>query len=62
MSKITKALEKAARERLKRMQEQPTVTAKALEIPLAEPVRLDDITMASRLQIDPHIVSATDPK
>ncbi len=62
MSKITKALEKAARERLKRMQEQPTITAKAMEIPLTAPVRLNDITTATRLHIDPHIISATDPK
>src|SRR3989338_3047794 len=62
MSKITKALEKAARERLQRLQEQPTVTAKAVEIPLASSAGVGDIAAAGRIQIDPHIVSAADPK
>jgi len=60
MSKITKALEKAARERFQRRQEQATVVAKAATIAL-EPLNLAEITTAS-VQVDPHIVSATDPK
>lgn len=55
MSKITKALEKAARERTLRQQDQPTVTAKPTSIPLADPIA------AVSVQIDPHIVSAADP-
>lgn len=62
MSKITKALEKAARERLQRLQEQPTVKAKAVEIPLASPLPIGEIAPVDRIQIDPHIISAADPK
>lgn len=62
MSKITKALEKAARERLQRLQEQPTVKAKAVEIPLAIPAQIGEIASVDRIEIDPHIISATDPK
>ena len=62
MSKITKALEKAARERLQRIQEQPTVKAPSVEVALEVPSRLGAITAAGRIQVDPHIVAATDPK
>lgn len=61
MSKITKALEKAARERLQRLQEQATVTAPSIAVPIETPSRLGEIASADRIQIDPHIVSATDP-
>src|SRR3989338_6140955 len=61
MSKITKALEKAARERLQRRQEQATVAATKATLALAQ-VNLADIASASSIQVDPHIVSATDPK
>lgn len=60
MSKITKALEKAARERTLRQQDQPTVTGKPTSIPLTRPA-LDDAAVAASVQIDPHIVSAADP-
>ena len=67
MSKITQALEKAARERLQRIGEQVTTTAGALVVPVLPvtetlPDRLGDIASAGRVQIDPHIVSATDPQ
>lgn len=60
MSKITKALEKAARERLSRSHEQPTVTAHPTTIAIATS-GLEDIASAGSIQIDPHIVGATDP-
>lgn len=67
MSKITRALEKAARERLQRAGEQATTTAGALVVPVlpvteALPDRLGQIAFAGQVQIDPHIVSATDPQ
>src|SRR3989338_1635441 len=61
MSKITKALEKAARERLQRRKEQATVAATKATLALA-PVDLADIASAGKVQVDPHIVSAADPK
>ncbi len=60
MSKITKALEKAARERFQRQQEQATVKATAVELPLEVPSRVGDVTIIDRIQIDPHIVAAAD--
>ena len=65
MSKITQALEKAARERLARQQEQATAKAPPVAIPIIEPTaasRLSEIAEAGRIPVDPHIVSATDPK
>ncbi|MBI4341869.1 MAG: CpsD/CapB family tyrosine-protein kinase [Candidatus Omnitrophica bacterium] len=62
MSKITKALEKAARERLQHLQEQPTVKAPAIEVPIVLPARLGSVSVADRIQVDPHIVAAADPK
>src|SRR3989338_6229565 len=61
MSKITKALEKAARDRLLHRQEQATVAATKATLALA-PVNLADIVSAGNVTVDPHIVSATDPK
>ena len=61
MSKITKALEKAARERLQRRQEQVTVTAKAATIALAPAPDRTAVASAGSIQVDPHIVSAVDP-
>lgn len=55
MSKITKALEKAARERLQRQQEHAVVSGASTVVPL-EPV---DAT-PRHIRIDPHIVSAID--
>jgi capsular exopolysaccharide synthesis family protein len=65
MSKITQALEKAARERLQRSQEQVTVPAAApVVIPVspAVPPRTaqQPIRRLESVHIDPHIVSATD--
>ena len=64
MSKITRALEKAARERLQRTSGQVTVTAGSVVVPVVEPLpdRLGQITSAGQVKIDPHIVSATDPQ
>ena len=61
MSKITKALEKAARERLQQLQAKPTVTAKAATIALVPSNRIE-AALAGNIQVDPHIVSAVDPK
>jgi len=67
MSKITRALEKAARERLQRASEQVTAAAGAVVVPVvpvteAIPDRLGVIASAGQIQIDSHIVSATDPQ
>ena len=68
MSKITRALEKAARERLQRANEQATVSSSGIVVPVipvpaaqAVPDRLGEIAAAGRVTIDPHIVSATAP-
>ncbi len=60
MSKITKALEKAARERLKRQQDQATITPKFVSIPLV--ASADHAVPVGHVEIDPHIVAATDPQ
>lgn len=61
MSKITQALEKAARERLQRKKTHPTVTTPVEPKRVAiESSRLGDIANAGEIVIDPHIVSATD--
>jgi capsular exopolysaccharide synthesis family protein len=67
MSKITRALEKAARERLQQ-QQQPFVTVPA--VPVTVPIvpaapftlepRVGPIAPAGEVQVDPHIVSAND--
>ena len=67
MSKITKALEKAARERLHHLQEQPTTKAAAVEVPIVptpsvSASRIGEIASAGKIHVDPHIVAATDPK
>ena len=68
MSKITKALEKAARERLEHRQMiHPTVTPKPVHVPLAvaaaaPAVQAHEAVVAPEAQIDAHIVSATDPQ
>ena len=59
MSKITKALEKAARERLTRAQELPSVpVTPPVVVPVTTRARLGEIPMAEGIAIDPHIVSA----
>ena len=60
MSKITQALEKAARERLKREQEQATAPAGPITVPLAA-ADASAADAVAQIQIDPHIVSAGDP-
>ncbi len=63
MSKITKALEKAARERLEhRQHEHATVTPKTMELVLAAPQSMAHPEDAGTVRIDPHIVAATDPQ
>jgi len=63
MSKITKALEKAARERLQRLQAQPTVKKEQPTVIVLEPSsRIGEIASAGKIHIDPHIVSAADSK
>lgn len=61
MSKITQALEKAARERLRRTQEQVTAPARPIVVPLVTS-RLSEIASAGEVRVDPHIVSAVDSK
>lgn len=61
MSKITQALEKAARERLQR--EQATApAANPVTVPLLARKGLGDVAPAGHVRIDPHIVSAADPE
>ena len=61
MSKITKALEKAARERLARSQEQPSVpVTPPVVVPVTMRARLGEIPVAEGIAIDPHIVSAAE--
>jgi len=63
MSKITQALEKAARERLQRSQDQPTVAvAGPIVVPLAVRRGVGEIAAAGQVAIDPHIVCAAEPK
>ena len=64
MSKITKALEKAARERLQRTQEVVTAPSAPVTVPATMPLlaatRVGEIAPATQIHIDPHIVSAID--
>lgn len=63
MSKITRALEKAARERLQRAQEAPTADTAGVTVALAAPELGGAVGGAAPLgeiSIDPHIVSAAD--
>ncbi len=66
MSKITQALEKAARERLQRgtaQPVQPTVKSEIIRAALSTvgPTPVESISVGE-VSIDPHIVSATDPR
>ena len=61
MSKITQALEKAARERLQHVQEQATAPSGPVVVPVMARRGLGEITPAGHVTIDPHIVSAGDP-
>ena len=64
MSKITQALEKAARERLQREreeQEQATALASPVTVALAAP-DLTTVQVAGQVHIDPHIVTAGNPQ
>ena len=60
MSKITQALEKAARERLQRSREQVTAAAGPVKVAFTAH-RISEIAPAGRVELDAHIVSATDP-
>jgi len=60
MSKITEALEKAARERLQRSHEQATATAGPVVVPLAARRGIGEVTPAGQVAIDPHIICAAD--
>lgn len=67
MSKITQALEKAARERAQRppVPSQPTVTAGPVIVPAMSVFTrrgVGPVASAGQVKIDPHIISATDPK
>ncbi|HLD78707.1 MAG TPA: hypothetical protein VJB16_06790, partial [archaeon] len=59
MSKITNALEKAARERLRYQQEQASI-APMRRLEVALPERSGAVDALERVTMDPHIVSATD--
>ena len=62
MSKITEALEKAARERAQRIKDQPTVSAEPVMVSVAPGhIRLGAIAPTGEVRIDPHIVSASNP-
>ncbi|MBI3009544.1 MAG: CpsD/CapB family tyrosine-protein kinase [Candidatus Omnitrophica bacterium] len=62
MSKITKALEKAARERLQRQKERATVKAGSVEVQLESSIAAPlGAAMQDKIQVDPHIVGATEP-
>ena len=69
MSKITQALEKAARERLQAQHEPVTVPSTPVTVPIAPAAvpaapfvgpRIREIAEAGEIQVDPHIVSAND--
>jgi len=60
MSKITQALEKAARERLQRNQEQVVAATAPVTVSVVIP-RLGEIASAGAIQVDPHIVSLAAP-
>lgn len=62
MSKITQALEKAARERLEHQREQTTAPAVGVTIPVVPAAQPEQVTSVGSLQIDPHIVSLTDAR
>ena len=65
MSKITQALEKAARERLQRLQETATTKVVApVEMSIEPASRISSLTSteAEHIRVDPHIVAATDPQ
>jgi Mrp family chromosome partitioning ATPase len=68
MSKITQALEKAARERLQAQREPAIVPSTPVTVPIAPVIpatpfvesRIREIAEAGEIQVDPHIVSAAD--
>ncbi len=64
MSKITEALEKAARERLKQFEEKPTAPSVTVAIPFSpvNPRAIGDVPTVGELNIDPHVVSITASK
>ncbi len=61
MSKITQALEKAARERLQRGRQPEVVSGDAVTVPLVAP-SVGDIATIGQIELDPHIVTGADGK
>lgn len=59
MSKITRALEKAARERLRGDRDEVTVSVGAVTVPVVMS-RVGEIASAGEVHIDPHIVSVAE--
>ena len=62
MSKITQALEKAARERLKQLEQRPTAPSAAVSVALTPPSDGPVATAVDHVNLDPHLVSMTDVK
>lgn len=61
MSKITQALEKAARERLKQLEEKPTAPAASVSVPFS-PVSANgvgEVAAVGQVNVDPHVVGIT---
>lgn len=62
MSKITQALEKAARERLQYRQERPNAPAAPVAVSMLPQPALGDTARMTDVQVDPHIISLADTK
>lgn len=64
MSKITQALEKAARERLTRLEEKPTAPSSPVAVSMTTQATagIADIPSVGQVKVDPHLVSITDTK
>lgn len=63
MSKITQALEKAARERLQQYREErPNAPAAPVAVPMLPQPALGDTTRMTDVHVDPHIISLADTK
>lgn len=60
MSKITKALEKAARERVRGSLDATTVVSKSATMTLEAPGGIGSVASAGAIQVDAHIVCASD--
>lgn len=62
MSKITQALEKAARERLQHREERPNAPAAPVAVSMLPQPALGDAARMTDVQVDPHIISLADTK